>query len=75
MKIKEYYDLPTMVSFRQYYEYGEVERIYGIAYMDFIICACCGGRFNIAELIADEADGDDLGFEELDWVSFNEYIR
>ncbi len=75
MKIKEYYDFPTMVSFRQYYEDGEIERIYGIAYQDYIICACCGGRFEISILIEDMRDGTDLGFEELEWVSFNEFIR
>ena len=75
MKIKEYYDYPTMVKFKQFYEDGEEEVIYGIAYMDFVICSCCGGRFNIAVLIADEADGIITEFEEIEWVSFNEFIR
>ena len=75
MKIKEYYELPTMVKFKQYYEDGGDEIIYGIAYQDYIICACCGGRFNISELIADEKDDIVSDFEEIEWVSFNEYIR
>lgn len=75
MKIKEYYDYPTMVKFKQFYEDGEEEVIYGIAYMDFVICSCCGGRFGLMELIANEADGIITEFEEIEWVSFNEFIK
>lgn len=75
MKIKEYYELPTMVKFKQFYEDGEEEIIYGIAYMGYVICACCGGRFELVDLIADEEDGGVTEFEEIEWVSFNEYIR
>ena len=75
MKIKEYYELPTMVKFKQFYEDGEEENIYGIAYQDYVICACCGGRFELTILISDAADGIVTDFEEIEWVSFNEYIR
>lgn len=72
--MKNYYDEPTMVTFN--YDDGgeELTRLSGIAYKDFIICSCCGGIFSIEDL-KNEAEGEyDLEFEELNWVSFNEYI-
>ena len=79
-KIKSYYSVPTMVSFidpDSEVEEGTVNVIYGIAFQDYIICGCCGGVFNIENLIEDfEAMGKDFDpeFEELDWVPFDEYI-
>lgn len=73
MKIKSYYSEPTMVSFLDADEYENIERIYGIAYNDVIICSCCGGVFNIVDVI-EMAEENDIKFEEHDWVSFNDYI-
>ena len=45
--------------------------VYGIAYHDIFICACCGGVFELADL-----NEDGLAIEPLgDWVDFGEWIR
>lgn len=73
MKIKSYYSEPTMVSFLDEDEYGNSEKIYGIAYNDVIICSCCGGVFNITHVI-EMAEEKDIEFEEYDWVPFTDCI-
>lgn len=73
MEIKSYYNEPTMVSFLDEDEDGNIERIYGIAYNDVIICSCCGGVFLITRVI-EMAEENDIEFEEHDWIPFTEYI-
>ena len=51
---KTYFDRPAQVVFADPDNPGEW--LVGIAYRDEIICACCGGIFNIYEII-EEADG------------------
>lgn len=72
MEIKSYYNEPTMVSFLDEDEDGNIERIYGIAYNEVIICSCCG-VFLITSVI-EMAEENDIEFEEYDWVPFNDYI-
>lgn len=73
MEIKSYYNEPTMVSFLDEDEDGNIERIYGIAYNEVIICSCCGGVFLITSVI-EMAEENDIEFEEYDWVPFTDYI-
>ena len=53
-----YFDRPKQVMF---FEAENQEWCVGIAYKDEIICACCGGIFNIDEVYE---LADDLGIEE-----------
>jgi hypothetical protein len=65
--MKTYYELPTMVKFEDPDNDGW---LYGIAYKEEIICACCGGTFDIAEL-----NEDGLEIVEMDWINFVEFIE
>ena len=65
---KNYYGKPVMVKFED--PDGENEWLYGIAYGTVIICACCGGTFDIAEL-----NEDGLEIVEMDWINFEEFIK
>lgn len=48
MEQRKSFDKPTQVKFR---EIGEEEYIeYGIAYREEVICACCGGIFELNEV-------------------------
>ena len=54
--MKNYFDEPTQVVFTDPDNYGEW--LVGIAYKDEVICACCGGIFNIECVVAAaEAEG------------------
>ena len=46
---KPYFDRPTQVIFADPDNPGEW--LCGIAYRDEIICACCGGVFDIADVV------------------------
>jgi hypothetical protein len=46
---KSYFDRPTQVMFADPDNPGEW--LSGIAYLDEIICGCCGGVFSIADVI------------------------
>lgn len=73
-----YYEEPTQVKI-----YNEMESDgtpcynVGIAYQDYVICACCGCIIEIEDAFA-FADEDSFGgdvivpFEE--WVDFSDYI-
>ena len=54
-KNKQYFDRPKQVIFVDPDNAGEW--IVGIAYKDEIICACCGGIFDIDDVI-DQATAD-----------------
>lgn len=77
--IKDYYDVPTMVTFLDYnYEDVPIEEIpvlAGIAYKDEIICGCCGGIIEIKELKEWYARyGIKENFDELNWINIVEEI-
>lgn len=52
-EIKTYYETPTQVAF---YEADPDTWHFGIAYLDDIICTCCGGVLHITEIIDDFND-------------------
>lgn len=45
-----FYSIPVQVRFSFVNDDGEEEILYGIAYKDEVICACCGGVFEIEEV-------------------------
>lgn len=49
--MKTYYEKPTQVVFADPDSPGTGEWLAGIAYRDEIICGCCGGVFNIDDVI------------------------
>lgn len=69
--IKVYYDKPTQVKF---YDYEEEKYHYGIAYHDEITCACCGGMFEIEELLLNSPFSYKETIKDLPWVSFEGII-
>ena len=48
MKNMPTFDIPTQVMF---WDFTENCYTYGIAYKDEVICGCCGGVFEIAEIV------------------------
>ena len=66
---KTYFSIPTQVRVED--PDNADGFVYGIAYHDVLICACCGGTFDLEEL-----NSDGLAIEPLgDWVDFGEYIH
>lgn len=65
--MKTYYYEPTMVKFE---DPDNDEWLYGIAYKEEIICACCGSAFDIEEL-----NEDGLEIVEMDWINLVEFIE
>lgn len=71
--IKKSYEIPTRVMF---YDYLNDDLGWGIAYGNEIICACCGGIFEIDEVIT---QGHDRGIPNPivvreDWKDFTKEI-
>ena len=66
--MKNYYHTPTQVKVEDPDRNGYT---YGIAYQDFIICGCCGGIFELADLNEDGLEI--IEFEE--WVNLEETIQ
>lgn len=67
---KTYFSVPMQVRVEDPDTDGFV---YGIAYHEVLICACCGGIFSLEEL-----NQDGLAIEILGkglWVDFSEFIR
>jgi hypothetical protein len=75
--MKTFFDVPTQVFWKNP-DFGETDSIYdseteyfvGIAYKDEIICACCGGIFEIED-VAQMAGEDGIVnpiYEYNDWV-------
>lgn len=52
-EFKTYYETPTQVMF---YEAEQNTWGFGIAYLDDVICACCGAALHITEIIDDFND-------------------
>ena len=68
---KTYFSIPTQVRVEDPDDCGSW--FYGIAYHDILICACCGGVFELEAL-----NEDGLAIEILGnglWVDFSEYIQ
>ena len=59
------YNAPTQVLFRSEID-DENSVLVGIAYGNEIICADCGGIFELPECEI---------LEELEWIDFSKYIR
>ena len=73
--MKKYYEIPTQVKF---YDINEEQWIGGIAYEDYIICGCCGGKIEICDLLTKAEDtgmNPDMVIQELPWIDINETIR
>ena len=65
---KTWFSVPTQVKVEDPNNGGY---LYGIAYHDVFICACCGGVFGLEEI-----NEDGLAIEPFDhWVDFSEYIK
>ena len=74
-----YYEKPVQVKIYECFEDEEPQYSVGIAYHDYVICACCGGIFNIEDVFAN-ADEDKFGGDVIiplgeDWVDFSDYIQ
>ena len=72
MVMKLFYNIPTQVMFFEGDEY-----VAGIAYKDEIICGCCGGIFEIAEIVAlaeEEAQQTPI-YEFEGWVDITNEIQ
>lgn len=65
--MKLYYDKPTQVKFISYD--GTIRT--GIAYKDEIICACCGGIYEIEDLLLRQPQEIK---ESQFWISFSHDI-
>ena len=64
--MKHNFDKPTQVRFRE--ENGDIG--YGIAFNDYIICACCGTVFSLT----DEDDGVKIEDVYKNWIGFSDEI-
>ena len=72
--MKNYFDEPTQVMFADPDNCGKW--LAGIAYKDEIICACCGGVFNIEDVI-DMAGEDGIVnpiYSYNDWLDISSEI-
>ena len=73
--MQKYYEIPTQVKF---YDVDGDNWIGGIAYENYIICGCCGGKIEISDLVMDAEEIDmkpDMLIQELPWVNIDETIR
>lgn len=61
-----FFERPTQVKF-----WDDGRWIGGIGYRDEIICGCCGGIFEVNELLEDNPNG----IVRLPWIDINEEIR
>ena len=68
-----FYSGPTQVRF-----YDGLDFVGGIAYHDYIICGCCGGIFQVQDVI-DMAKANGIHFDdaivELGWTNIEKEIR
>lgn len=70
--MKTYFDDPTQVMFVD--EEGTWQC--GIAYEDYIICACCGGIFYIEDVIESAPDHVQQPIHEYDtWINIADAIH
>lgn len=70
--MKKFYGEPTQVLFVD----AEGTRCSGIAYRDEIICGCCGGIFNIEDVIEFAPEYVQHPIHEYDrWIDISDEIR
>lgn len=69
--MKRYYDVPTQVRFFMNEDEGYCG---GIAYHDEIICGCCGGVFEIEEIIDETPRGLIPIHDYNDWMDLTGVI-
>ena len=67
----ESFDVPTQVAF---WDVDGNHYCSGIAWHEQIICACCGGVFEIAEIYEFAPDGVEPIVAYEDWIDFKEEI-
>lgn len=67
-----FFEIPTQVKF---YDVGDKHYVGGITYHKEIICGCCGGVFDIEEIISDaKEDGIKNPITALRWVDISTEI-
>ena len=72
MSKNKHYDTPTQVCF---WDWDANEWLAGIAWGDNIICGCCGGVFEIAEIYENAPQEIKKPVVEFNyWVNFSEEI-
>ena len=73
-----YYEMPVQVKIYDCTEEDEPCYNIGIAYHDYVICACCGAILEIEDAF-DAADEDKFAGDVIipfeDWVDFSDYIN
>ena len=83
MEEQFWFETPTMVRCYEHMEEDadgvkEPQFFVGIAYHDEVICACCGGVYDLEDLY-DGADEDGFSGQVVtllgDWVDFSDYIQ
>ena len=72
MEQKMYYERPTQVVFADPDEPGAW--ITGIAYRDEIICACCGGVFEVEEVLEFALEEQPAIYEYSTWNDLSDEI-
>ena len=70
MEKKTYFENPTQVVWVDEDNHAHA----GIAYGDVIICGCCGGTQEIAEIYEFAPEGVENPITELEWTSIHEEI-
>ena len=70
MEKKTYFENPTQVVWVDEDNHAHA----GIAYGDVIICGCCGGTQEIAEIYEFAPEGVENPITELEWFSIREEI-
>lgn len=66
------FSIPTQVMF---WDEGEGDYAFGIAYRDEIICGCCGGTFEIEDVInSAPTDKEPIYSYGDDWADLSEAI-
>ncbi len=71
--MNKYYNEPKQVIFAD--PDNEGEWLVGIAYKDEIICACCGGVFEIENVIESVEDSNKAIFQYDYWNDISEEIK
>ena len=75
MKKHLYFETPTQVAYFDYYGEDDHPRyIGGIAYQDKIICGCCGGIVEIADVYEFTPEGIEPIKVYHDWMNIEEEI-
>ena len=71
--MNKYFDEPKQVIFAD--PDNEGEWLAGIAYKDEIICACCGGVFEVEDVINSVEDPEKAIFPYQDWETLEYEIK